>query len=390
MTAPIKDRPSGAGAPPAGKGKTEAVAFRPFVAGTRRVDKATYDNTRTLNASTQDLPVYNVDPNGYLRGMYIIVTCTTATNAATVTFNQNGPFNVLDSVTFNDTNNKPLMGPFNGYDLYIAIKYGGYNFQDDTKASQVYSATTGAGATGGSFQFVLNLPVEVARRDGLGSLTNKSSSSTYDLTIRLAANATVYGTPPTNPGSVRVRVQQYGWMDPNSADMKGRPVAQNPPANQTTQYWSKQTYPVNSGAIYVTLQGLDSMVRNFVFMNVDNAGSRTVGETDWFDPTTMQYETSQPMQRLKTTWQQMIAEQFGYDQAIDTAKGRDSGVFPEVYNYDFSSKPGNETRLGYLPVSSATNVALNGTMGGSGAHTIGLLINKIVPANGDPMSLTGV
>ncbi len=389
MTAAMAPPRSGGQAPPAGK-KTEAVQFRPFVAGTRRVDKATYDQTRTLNAATQDLPVYNVDPNGFLRGLYILVTCTTAANAATVTFAADGPFIALDSVTFNDTNNKPIIGPFTGFDLYIAIKYGGYAFQDDTKKSATYSATAGAGATGGSFQFILNLPIEIARRDGLASLTNKSSSATYDLTIRLSANATIYGVAPTTPGSVRLRVQQYGWMDPNSADMKGRPVAQNPPANQTTHYISKQAYLTTAGSSYITLQGLDSMVRNFIYIFRDSVNSRTQGESDWYDPFTMQYETSQPVQRLKTIWQHMIAEAFGYDATIDTAGGRDSGVYVETYNYDFASKPGNETRLGYLPVSSATNIAINGTVGGSGSHTLFVLVDKIVPANGDPMSLTGV
>lgn len=353
------------------------------------MDKSTYDQSRTLNPSTQDLPVYNVDPNGFLRGMYIVVSCTTAANAAAVTFSANAPFNVLDSVTFNDTNNKAIIGPFNGWDLYVAIKYGGYNFVDDCKDSQGYTAVTGSGATGGSFTFVLNLPVEVAKRDGLGSLTNKSSSATYDLTIRLAANATIYGVAPTTPGTVRVRVQQYGWMDPNAVDMKGRPVAQNPPANQTTQYWVKQSYTINAGSFYQTLQGLDSMVRNFVFILQDGSNSRTQGEADWPDPLTMVYETSQPIQRLRDVWRHMIAEQFGYSATIETARGRDNGVFPEVYNYDFASKPGNETRLQYLPVSSATNVALQGTIGGSGAHTLYVLVNKLVPANGDPMLLTG-
>lgn len=389
MTAPTVARPAASNGGGAPAGKQQQIAFRPFTAGTRRVDRATYDQSRVLNASTQDLPAYQVDPNGYLRGLYIVVECATAANAAAVTFSANGPFNVLDSVTFNDTNSKPLVGPFNGYDLYVAIKYGGYSFVDDAKQSGVHSATTGAGATGGSFRFVLNLPIEVSRRDGLGSLTNKSSSATYDLSIRLAAGATVYGVAPTTAGTLRVRVQQYGWMDPNSVDMKGRPVAQNPPANQTTQYWSKQSYPLNSGAFYQALNGLDSMVRNLLFILVDGTGSRSQGDADFPDPWTMQYETSQPVQRLRDVWRHMISEYFGYYGTNDAAGGRDSGVYPEVYNYDFASKPGNETRLQYLPVSSATNVALNGTIGGSGAHTLYVLVNKVIPANGDPMLLTG-
>ncbi len=389
MTAPTQAPPANRQGGNGGGGQRQQVQPRPFVAGTRRVDKATYDNTRTLTAATQDLPVYECDPNGYLRGMYLLVECTTAGNAANVTFAANGPFIAIDTITFNDTNNKPILGPMTGYDLYLCVKYGGYAFVDDPKLSPAYSATTGSGATGGSFSFVLPLPVEISRRDGLGSLTNKSASSTFDVTIRLSANATIYGTPPTAAGSVRVRIQQWGWMDPNSTDMRGRPVAQNPPANGTTQFWSKQSYVLNSGAVNFRLQGLDSLIRNMVFVLVDNANSRTQGDADWPDPFNLQYETTQPIARLRTIWRHMIAEMFGYTGTADAANGRDLGVYPETFAYDFGAKPGGESRLGYLPASSATNLSINGTIGGSGAHTLFVLVNKVVPANGDPMALTG-
>lgn len=386
MTAPVAPaKPQGK---PSGKQPVQ-MQFRPFVAGTRRVDKSTYDQTRTLNSSTQDLPVYECEPNGYLRGMYVLVECITAANAAAVTFSANGPFNVIDSFQLADTNNKPIIGPVTGFDLYVAIKYGGYAFVDDAKNSPVFSAVTGTGATGGSFTFVLNIPIELSKRDGLGSLTNKSSSATFDVTIRLAANATVYGVGPTAPGQVRVRIQQYGWMDPSTTDIKGNPVSQNPPAISTTQFWQKQTITLNAGAFNTRLQGLDSMIRNLVFVLMDNANSRAAGDANFPDPWQMQYETSQPVNRLKTVWRQMIAEAFGYTGAVDTANGRDSGVYPEFFTYDFAAKPGNETRLGYLPASSATNISVNGTIGGSGTHTLAVLINKVVPADGNPKSLTG-
>lgn len=394
MTAPTTAPPANrqGGARPGGSNggnRSAPVQPRPFVAGTRRVDKSTYDQTKTLTASTQDLPVYECDPNGFLRGMYILVECVTAANAAAVTFAANGPFNVIDTITFNDTNNKPILGPMTGHDLYICVKYGGYAFVDDTKESNQYSATTGAGATGGSFTFILPLPVEIAKRDGLGSLTNKSASSTFDVTIRLAANATVYGVPPTTPGSVRVRIQQYGWMDPNGTDMRGRPVAQTPPANGTTQFWAKQSYTVNAGTFNIRLQGLDSLLRNLIFVLVDNANSRQQGDADFPDPFNLQYETTQPIARLRTIWRHMLTTEFGFKNAVETAGGRDYGVYPEPYNNDFGVKPGNESRLGYLPASAATNLAANGSIGGSGTHTLYVLVNKIVPANGDPMALTG-
>ena len=390
MTAPsMASQTSQQAAPNGGKNGKPAVLLRPFVAGTRRVDKSTYDESKVLTASTQDLRTYECDPNGFLRGAFLLVTCVTAGNGAAVTFSANGPFNVIDTITFNDTNNKPLIGPFTGWDLMVAVKYGGYSFQDDPKLSPVYVATTGAGATGGSFTFVLLLPVEIVAREGLGSLPNKSSSSTFDVSIRLSASTVPYIVAPTTPGTVRVRIQQFGWMDPNATDMKGNQVRQNPPGVQTTQYWAKQTYAFNAGAISQRLQGIDSMVRNLIFV-LDAAGNRTTGDADWPDPFTLLYETSLPIQRLRTIWQHMIGQMYGYNGVTpDVGGARDYGVYPETYCADFNGKPGWETRLNYLPVSSATTLNVSGTIGGAGAHTLTVLVNKIVPANGNPLVLTG-
>ncbi len=380
MTAPVQQ---------AKKKDAVQVLRRPFVAGTRSVDKSTYDETRTLTASAQTLRTYECDPNGFLGGAYILIESVAATNAATVAFQANGPWSVIDQITFNDTNNKPILGPMNGFDLKVCTKYGGYSHNDDPQNSPIYSVTTGAGATGGSFTFILRLPGELVRRDALGSLPNKSASATYDISIQLAPLASVYSTSPTNAPSVRVRIQQFGWMDPNTTDMKGNPVNQNPPGVQTTQYWALQTYPLNNGFFSLRLGGIDSLVRNLIFV-LDNAGVRTTADTDFPDPFVFGYETSQPVNRLKTVWRHMISEAFGYSATVDTANGRDSGVYPLWFNQDFGLKPGAETRMGYLPVSSATTLNISGTLGSAGSSkTLKVLVNKVVPANGDPMVLTG-
>lgn len=376
-------------AAPAKNGKQAQVITRPFVAGTRRVDNPDYDQTKTLTTSTQDLPTYEISPNGFLRGLFVLVEGVTAGNAAAAAFTADAPFNILDTITLSDTNNKPIFGPMNGHDWYEILKFGGYHNLSDAKESPVFSATTGTGATGGSFTFAMWLPIELVSRDGLGSLPNKSSSATFNVSMRLAALNQIYSTAPTAAPSVRVRVQSVGWMDPNAADMRGNPVAQNPPAVQTTQYWSKQTYSLNSGQFSQRLQGIDSLVRNLIFVLLDTNNSRTQGDADFPDPFVMQYETSQPINRIRNVWRHMIGTRYGYSAAVETAGGRDYGVYPETYAEDFSNAPGAETRLGYLPVSSATTLNVSGTLGGTGSHTLVVLVNKVVPAGGNPMALTG-
>lgn len=388
MTAPTMPAP--AQAPPGKAGKNQPqVITRPFVAGTRRIDSIDYDQSKTLTSSTQDMPIWEVSPDGFLRGGFCLVEAVTASNAATVAFNADGPLNAIDTINVSDTNNKPIFGPMGGHDWYECLKHGGYAFVDDMKQSPIYSVTTGAGGTGGSFTFVLWLPIELVRRDALGALPNKSSSATYNVAVRLAASATIYSTPPTNPASVRVRWQLVGWMDPNTSDMRGNPVAQNPPAVQTTQYWARQSYVINAGAFSFRLQGIDSLVRNIGFILMDNSNSRQQGDSDFPDPFVLQYETAQPINRIRNIWRHMLGQNFGYIAAVETAGGRDYGVYFEPFCHDFELKPGNETRLGYLPVSSSTTLNISGTIGGSGSHTLLVMVNKVVPAQGDPMLLTG-
>lgn len=378
-----------AGRQAAGRNGQQTVALRPFVAGTRNTDEPIYDETRNLTSSSVDLPSLEIDPNGFLRGMWVLVEATTTGNTATVASAEDGPFSVLDLVNHMDTNSQPLVGPINGYDLYLIQKYGGYHFQDDAKKSSVFSQTTGANTTSGSFTFLLWIPAELVRRDALGSLTNKNAASTFSLSMRLAPLATVFTTPPSSTLSVRVRVQLEGWQDPNISDIRGNPVAQDPPGIQTTQFWHKQIYPIASGAMNQRLLGIDSLVRNLIIIARDETGSRSGADNEFPDPFTLQYETAITRKTLRSVWRHKIASDFGYDAAVGAAGGRDNGVYPMPFNLDFFLKPGAETRFSYLPVSSATNIIMSGTVNAGGVSSYTILVNKVVPAGGNPMVLTG-
>jgi len=379
-----------------GAGKAPA-AVRPFITGTRQIDRQIYDNTTTLTASTQKLPTYNLDTDGFTAGMYILCQATAVnTTASTAAFQEDGPFNIYSTVQFSDTNNKPILGPMTGHDLYIIVKYGGYAFSDDAKNSSVYSVTTGTGTAGGTFTFVLRVPIEIVHRDALGSLLNKSASAVYKLDLTLNSNTTgtggVYSDDPTTSVSVRTRIQQFGWMDSDQADYMRNAADPNPPALNTIQYWDKQSLTVSAGAVNQQLNTFSGLVRNEIFELRDSNGSRTAGDSDFPDPFELHYDKTVPVSRLKTVWRHQITEDFGYSGATEataTALTRDNGIYPLPFNKDFGLKPGAESRFGYLPVTSATSQVIRGTVGGSGSHTFNVFVNYVWPANGDPRSLTG-
>lgn len=389
-------------------GQNKQAKPRPFRIGVQSKDEIDYDVTVTGTTTTQDLPVLNIPPAGFLRGLYLLVeTVSGNTGSVAVAFKEDAPFNVLETVTLEDVNNQPIVGPISGYDLMLINKYGGYAAFPDPRAAvaPAYYALSGAGTTaagpstaqGGAFSFVLRIPVELVQRDGLGSLPNKSGTSMFKVRLRVNTTANVFATAPGSTWVTRIRIQQVNWWDPPDTDLKGRPLGQNPPAVQTTQYWSKSSYPVAAGQSRQQLQRVGFLIRNLIFVLRDTNGARSAsGDTAFPDPFTLQFEAIQLIVRLKTVWLRLMAERYGVVRAETlpggTALGdtnvRDNAVFVEAFNLDFGLGVGAETRMGLLPTSSATRLEVQGTLG-TGASTLTVLTNDIAPANGDDLSIVG-
>src|SRR3954451_8349233 len=107
---------------PAKGGDKKPVPLRPFKIGAQQTDDEVYDSTLTTNASTQRFPLYNVPSTAFLNDIYMLVEAVTAGNSATVAFKADGPFNILDTVKFTDTNNAEIITPITGWELYVINK----------------------------------------------------------------------------------------------------------------------------------------------------------------------------------------------------------------------------------------------------------------------------
>lgn len=361
---------------------------RPFRIGVKSHEEINYDNTVTQNAGTQDLPVLEIPPAGFLRGIFVLVECFSTNSAATSAYlNNNAPFSVIDTITLEDTNSKPIVGPFNGYDLYCVNKLGGYFFNSDPKQSPSYVSTVGAGDN--TINFVLRIPVELVARDALGSLPNKSGTNKFKVRIRIAPSAALWTTPPTEAITVRVRMVQEDWWEPDTTDLKGRPLAQNPPAVQTTQYWTKGVYSIGSGDQRIQIQqGLGYLLRNLVFINYPSASLTRDATSDgnFPDPATLQFEANILFDRLRALWQDQIGKKYGYVAAVNTAGGRDYSVYPLPFTDDFGTGVGAETRRGYLATADASRLEFRGNFGAASNFTV--LANYVAPSGGDDARIT--
>jgi hypothetical protein len=388
------------------KGAAQQMAVRPFITGTREIESHTYDQTVTMATSTTTLSQYDLVTDGYVSGLYLYVQAvvTANTTAATANFQEDAPWNALQTVQFSDVSNRPILGPMSGWELKTLIKFGGFSNSDDSQDSVLYSVTTGTTASGGSFQYILHLPIEFVHRNALGALTNLSNAAVFRMDLTLNAASNVYsgtaGTPVVLP-QVRIRVHQHGWMESAGHDPFGNPAATAPPAVDSVMYTERQTYTVNAGSQNFRLTPFEGHLRNIIFYLKDSNGSRLQGEADWPDPLRLHYDATVPIDRLKDIWKRQIEEMYAYSGAQPAsitatatainpqASFRDNGVFPLPFTRDFGLKPGAEQSYGYMYVSAGTALRFDGTINGSGSHTLVALMNYVNPAGGNALALTG-
>jgi hypothetical protein len=388
MTAVAADAPA-----KGGKGQAaQVVAARPFVTGTRTLESEVYSTTVTQSTSTQVLTPYEFQVDGYLSGALIRVTATTAANAAATAFQADGPFSVLQSVIVEDIGGKQILGPLDGWKLYVLNRFGGFVYQADVKANGTYTVTTGSGATGGSYRFVLRVPIQVRKRDGMGSLPNRNASATFKLKCTINTSATVYTTAPTSAASINVQISQQGWATSDNRDYRGNAVSPTPNGIGSLMYTDVETIQLSAGSFNQRMSTFGGLLRLLAFELRDSTGSRAQGESDFPSLFEMEIDKVKTFSRSPVTWEHWMSEDYGLNasaEATATANAKPDGVFVLHWLDDYGLAPGAENGFRYQAVTPSTAVQLIGTIGGTGAHTLAITKNYMSPVNDDPRQLTG-
>lgn len=251
-----------------------------FMAGARERDSGVfYNKTQALGASSVQLDEAQVPAGDWLRDIVIMVDGVTAGNSADVAFGADAPFNAINVVRFLDANGT-VLHQLTGYQLYLVNLLGAIGvYQTDAQVAPGYSAVTGTGATGGSFSYVLVLPVQIIPRDAIGALPNGASNSVTRVQVELAPSATVYagGTAPTNPPTVQVRMIERGYVQPARLSPGGRTYADMPPGgNRTFRQLGAIPYDIPAvGSATVPLIRKGNVYRMLTFVARTAAGARS-------------------------------------------------------------------------------------------------------------------
>jgi hypothetical protein len=362
-------------------GKSGARA-RPFIlASVEHTESTGYDVSTTMTTAVQTLPDIQIPAYGYLRSILLVVTTTLGAGTAVVT-TPDSPFNALQNVILQEPNGSQICNFPSGYDLMLADKFGGYWWQNDPRTSENFSMTVGTSAL---FSFVLRIPVEINCRDTLGSLPNQNSGALFRVKLNLSPIATVFGGTVSTAPVVRVRAYAEEWDQPEDST-DGAPNQTTPPAMNTTQYWTRQDFPVNAGNINIRLTRMGNYIRNLIFVYRDGSGVRSTQDTNWPDPVTVYYDTRPLDTPSRAVWLERLMNRYGYGRQIgntnaaagsplvlDSGLGREASVWPLDFAHEFDGGVGRENRDLWLPTLSSTRFEIGGTWGATG--TLSVLTN---------------
>jgi hypothetical protein len=371
------------------------VAVIPFTRASRKKTRniGTYGPV-TLNTSVQAQPVIALPAAGYLRAVWLTVTAVTAGNAATVAFNADAPFNILQQISLTAANGDSIISTIDGFSLYALNKYGCFGTGTvDPVREPSYSITTGAGATGGSFQFVIRIPVELDSRDGLGALQNMAANQSFLLQYSLNNIASVYTTAPTAAAQITVNATMEYWNAPAPTNLDGVPQAQAPNGNGTVSLIQTQQPPlVPSSTQNIQLLNVGNTIRSCIFILRTAAGVRT--ETDWPTVTNFYVNNDSLMYKRKEQWRAQLATDYGLWNGITaapTANALDNGVFVLDDFINDGAQGGRNANAAsnrnlWLVTNSATAFNIEaGTAWGATASSLLVIQNNVRPAS--PQSL---
>lgn len=358
------------------------VSVVPFVrASAEHREPAGIDVSRQLTTSDQDLGVFDIPAYGYVRRIVILVTASGGTGGSpAVTNTEDTPWTTLKNIALTEPNGAVLSQFNSGYELHLANKWGGYkdSIGADFRASPTFTLF---GATFASYQYMTAIPVELNLRDALGSLPNQNAGATFKLRLTLAKVADIAGgTLPTTLPTVRVRAFAECWDQPE-ASTAGATNQTMPPAMNTTQFWTGQTYTVLSGQNTIRLTRVGNYVRNLILILRRASTSRANGESDWADPTTLYLDT-RPLDIIENNnWKHQMYERTGFGSQYATAAAQvapladlagasDNGVRVYDFMHEFDGTLGRELRDLWLPTLGSTRLELQGVFANAGSLTV--------------------
>lgn len=382
---------------PAAKPGQNAASVPFPIASLKRVRQAFDTGNLSLgqNVSAIELPA----AGGFLRYIEMVITGTTAGNAATVVFAPDSPWNALSFIEFLPPSGDPPIVPHTGYQLMLWNKYGAFSQStpmSDPRRDRNAKITAGAGATGGSFSVTLRLPFEIDPTSGFCSITNSAANKSYLLNLVVNTSANLYTTAPTSAPSVRVVGWMYYWDEPAAQTRQGTQQTPGPLGLGSFSQLRLDQPPLTAGDKYIKVNNAGPVLRSLGAVLRASDGSRgSVAAADI--PATWDFVFNTRDRWLISDAQLLsdMAEMYGYGLAFggtqaspsvpsdDGPNGLDTSVrfFPYFLDAGGPGMSPTGPRSQYQVTADATLTQVRGISFGASVATMELLSNLIRPAS---------
>lgn len=341
----------------AGRGVIPAL---PFTSSSHEHVEPAFTVTATPTTAEQQLNPIDIPAYGYFRYLFLEVVCSGGVGG---TLAADAPWNILSRVTLQDVNGANIVD-LSGYNLFLANLIGGYSFNADPSDSPWYVGSAPNPA------FYLRVPVEISRKDGLGSLANQNSAANFKLNLSINTRANITSADFTTPPLVTIKGWLEAWTLPAQVDGRGRPQAQVPPLLGTGQYWSSQRVSgILVGNNTLPIRRVGNLIRTVIFVARDASNVRV--DTVFPDP-------------MQFTWDgnvifnasQKYLQQYLFEEMVNAA--RPTGVYALLYNTGGpAGHVGNEEPNLYLPTAQSSRLELYGNSAVAGS--IEVIMNEIAP-----------
>lgn len=346
-----------------------AVPAIPFTAASHEHQEPAFTRGPTLlTANAQQLDTIDLPAFGFLRHIYLDVTCTGGVGG---TLAADAPFNIIQSVTLLDVNGAPLIGPLDGFALQWANIAGGYAGAPDGRDLPGFVGS----APNPSFR--IRLPIEISHYNGLGSLANQNAAAPYQVMVTLNSTANIYSVAPTTAPSVTITATEETWTLPAATDVTGRPQQQLPPAHGTAQKWTARvTNNVGPGDSTVQVTRVGNLIRNIVWIARTAAGVRS--DACFPDPMIVNLDGRQLLNEPQKYFINTIYEEL----ELSSAARRDTGVFVLTFANSQKNRAGDDTPNLWLPTVQSTRLELKGNIVTNG--NIQTVVNDVQPVEVNP------
>ena len=353
----------------------------PFIRQSQAGRQQSYNTTGIAFGGLTNPPL--VAKPGYYRGFRTTLSTTTSGNAATVAFAADAPYNAVQLVQLKDAFGNVIISA-GGYEaLFLIPLFSGAFGSPLSQTTSVadlpsYSLTSGAGATGGSFNFCSYLPFEFTKAYGVISAANNSVQP--QLSWQCNSSGSVYSTAPTTVSTLTLNVDaDFYWLPQSSSTA--------PPGLGSSRQWVVQQAnpPIGSGAVAtVQFPRLGGYLDTIIIIARDSTNARNDSV----------FPTSTGRLRLILDGVPIVdssMQEIEDDMAIQFGVGSSGGPARPAGVIAFTRKTSlMQVQLGlldtgetYLSTNPATLIELQGTPWGTFSNSpaiLNVLAGQIVPS----------